>query len=253
MLKNRICVYLVNNQADYLKMVKNSVLTYVKHNKIPVKVIHIDRPDETFKTFCFSHNIEIIQKSNLFSDFFLANKYYLGDLNHSSILFLDGDTFVFGNVEKIFNFYENYDFVACENSWAYHQGYQLDFMKYKPFNGGIQLFNNFSHQKIFPNFLKTLSELLNGETNLGKWLQSSNNRWTAEEFTISRLVSDLNCAYFEREFCYNIKYEEDFHRMKESIVFHSYKNQWNRCCRILNHKTISTKLIRREKIENINV
>jgi len=241
-MSDKVCVYCLNGNPQYVKMVKHSILMLRQYSSLPIKVLFIDKPDDYFVSFCDENQVELLIKdwSGPEPDFFLTNKSYIEGIDSKSILFLDCDTFIFDNVEKIFDYYQDFDFVACENRWAYGQKYQLSFLKndVHPFNSGVMLFNNFSQKKIFSEFFNVFALLRSRTTPLGVWLSESGNQWTAEEFSIAKCVTDLELksTYFDRDYCYNIQWESDYAQMKNSIVFHSYTKQWETARRLLNKK-----------------
>ena len=210
-----------------------------QHSQLPIIALLIDStPEPTFLDFCNRHHVNIMLRNwhILDSSIFPSNKIYLKDIQADSVLFLDCDTLIFGDVNPIFEAHQE-DFVACENDWAYGQKYQLSFLPHgmKPYNSGVMLFNGGSHLNIFNNFESNYLELKTGGTPLGQWLVESGNRWTIDEFTISQVVARLNLRneYFKREHCHNIKWQQDFERMRESIVFHTYTRQWKEAVRLL--------------------
>lgn len=229
--KSFSCVYCLNDIEKYCKMFFNSVLMLRKHSNIPIKVIFIGSPSVKFVEFCSFYGVEIIEKK-LIQDgsYFPINKKYIGELPGESLLFIDCDTFINGNVEKIFEFYSDYDFVACCNYWVYGFNYDNSYLKnsIKPFNSGVMLFNNGFQNRIYEKFDENYHKIKTKNNPLGKWLFESGNGWTIEEFTVSKCVADLEIKtnYFERNHCYNIRCPNDFRRISESIIFHSYTKQW---------------------------
>lgn len=243
-MNKRICVYCVNNKLIYgkelyVEMAMNSIVMLKKHSNIPVCVIFIGEPPNNFVSFCDINDVKIICKEWMpgFENFFLANKSYVGEIDCESVLFIDSDTFIFDAVDRLFDAYDSVDFVGIENRWAYFENYRLDFLNkcMRPFNSGIMLFNNYSQKKIFSNFKSNLNGLWAGDNLLGEWLLSKNRKWTSEEFAISKGVADLELkvAYFPKEHCYNVQWERDFKTMNESIIFHSFAQQWEMCKRMV--------------------
>ncbi len=217
-------------------MLKNSISMVRKYNKeIKIKVISVGSSVEIN-----DDNLEVIVKpdNNVYP--FPLNKIHLREIQDESVLFLDCDTFIFDNVEEIYQEYQEYDFVACEDDWAYHKGYKLEFLtnKTKPFNSGVMFFNNYSHQKIYENLDKITNSLKITNPEFWNWLTKF--QWTMDEFVLTKIIDDLQLkhVYFQRKFAYNIKWKEDFDKMSESIIFHSYTNQWEKARERTNNETL---------------
>lgn len=212
-------------KEPYLTMAMNSLRMLRSHSSIPVICIVIGELNSVFEEFASHHKIHIFPRSQHQADpdNFLTNKLYLREFSKNHILFIDSDTFIFDDVNKIFDRYQDLDFVACENSWAYGKGYKSNI---KPFNGGILLMKD--SLKVFQGFEENYNLLKAGETEIGEWLHQTKNFWVVEEFSLSKGLSEsgLRCEYFERQFCYNVKWPQDFQSMQDSIIFHSYTGQW---------------------------
>lgn len=241
---NRACVYCLNTRHPYLLMAKTSISMLRKFSDIPIVALVVqDTWDSTlddFTQFAKQYQVDIEIKSPLkFADSFLINKSYLKDLDIDQILFLDSDTFIFGDVQHIFNSYRDYDFVACEDVWAYHQGYSLTFLEKmtRPFNSGVMFFNG-CHKEIYSQFKNVYLNLYEATCPLGQWLKETNNQWTLDEFAVSKIVDESNLKYthFHRRMAYNIRNKEDFCDMQESLVFHPYRGQWATVYENLLHK-----------------
>lgn len=213
----KACVYLLNNNPNYIKMACHSISMLRQHNDA-IKVIclcldNFDLPEEL--------NVEKIKVDNL-DNFFFSNKQHLGHLDYESILYIDSDTFIFGDVEKVFDY--DADFVGCENSWCYGQGFDL----FKPTNGGLLLFKNGSNKEIYKDFNYKLKNMNFDYPKLNEWIIKTNNEWTREEFLTSQIVEDLkiNRCFFNKSHCHTLMWKQDFETMKESIIFHTFTNQW---------------------------
>lgn len=211
----RACVYLLNNKTPYIDMASYSISMLRKHNT-SIKIVclcvgEIDLPFEAEK----------IQVENLMPNFFLANKQHIGIVDYEEVLFIDCDTFIFGDVEKLFDY--DYDFVGCQNNWAYFKGFNL----FKPTNSGVMLFKNNAHKKILYKFSKKLKTMDVDYPELDAWLKNT-NEWVREEFLISQIANDLSIksTFFKDEDVRMLQWNEDFERMHKSIIFHSFTQQW---------------------------
>jgi len=161
--------------------------------------------------------IEVVQREPI-NEYFFSNKHYIFECNEKSVLFLDVDTFVFGDVENIFKKYADVDFAACENRWH---------GKLVPkFNGGIQLYNNLWHKNLLK--MPVMCEFVKNEI----------AQHNLEEYAISLMVEQLESKYkiFERSDCHTILWQQDIQKCRESIVFHSYNQQWGQVDAFLKNK-----------------
>ena len=213
----RACVYLLNNKPPYVDMAVNSIYMLRTYNQ-SIKVICLCLEDVALPKYL---NVEKIPIKNL-GNFFFTNKQHLGSLDYEDILYIDSDTFIFGNIEKLFDY--EYDFVGCENTWAYFEGFNL----FNPTNGGVLLYKNNAHKKVYYKFAEKLKSMEADYPELDLWIKNK-NEWIREEFLTSQIVCDLSLSktFFEYEHCRLLKWEEDFDKMHESVIFHSFTNQWN--------------------------
>lgn len=198
-------------------MATHSITMLRKHNQ-NIKVVCLCIEDLELPEHL---NIEKIRVKNL-GDFFFTNKEHLSDLNYEEVLYIDSDTFIFGDIEKVFEY--DADFVGCENNWCYSQGFNL----FRPANGGVLLFKNKAHNKIYANFTNRLFSMGLNDPDLDYWIRKTKNEWTREEFLASQLALDLGLKtdFFKPEHCRLLQWTEDFLRMKESIIFHTFTPQW---------------------------
>jgi|SaaInlV_165m_DNA_1040744.scaffolds.fasta_scaffold03217_8 hypothetical protein len=228
----RSCVYYLNESKQHVKMALNSLKMLRFHNKnIPVRVFILSNefiPKYKFTKnlleFCSSNDIETVKKPIKY-DYFCSNKYLIKDCPEERILFIDSDTFIFGDVENIFKKYENCDFAGCKNKWV--EGRNWRFLNGNiPFNGGVQLYNNNSHKKILKKLPTTCNNL--GE-DLEKWIEGRMD-WNREEMAISKIVIEdkYSFKYFEKEDCMIPLVEDDLENFKKTTIFHSFTHLWER-------------------------
>lgn len=213
-------VYLINDHADYLNMATNSIAMLRKFNKnIKVLCLVVDGkvsfPDEL--------NVEVVSVENLDKNYFPSNKEHLKNISYDPFLYIDSDTFIFDDIEKIFNLYPQ-SFVGCENKWAYGKRFDL----FKPFNSGVVLFRGSSNKIVYDNFSVKLNNINDDHPKLCEWLNKY-NPWTKEEFLMSQIVenSTTEKTFFERNHVKITENVYDFININ-SIIFHTYTNNWGK-------------------------
>lgn len=247
------CVYLVNDHPKYMTMVINSVKMLRRHNdSIPIVVlfIYLDSISEAGSRFfelCKAFDVKIIERGWFNSpgeeDFFFINKTYLKDFEEDSILFIDADTFVFGDVGKIFKKYSGVSFVGCENKWMANWSNELISTSnpISPFNGGILLFNNGFHRECMVKLPDICKKIREKSHPISDWIyQTDPNGYHREEFGTSCNVADSGASYqyFDREYCYNILRPEDVNCCEQSIIFHSYVGNWQQIYNKINQAKV---------------
>jgi hypothetical protein len=170
-----------------------------------------------------SLNVELIDIKDIDPEYIHVNRQYMGDLECENILYIDSDTFIFDDVQKIFDYY-NKDFVGCENSWAYKQNFNL----FKPTNGGVLLFKNFAHKKIYEDFSYKLKYMNILYKDIWDWMVSIDNTYVREEFLISKIVEEekIKRCFFEKQ---HVKIPEEYKDVKDinTIIFHTFTSNWN--------------------------
>lgn len=168
------------------------------------------------------------------NDFFLVNKTCIAECPEESVLFIDVDTFIFGDVTELF--LEDVDFVACKNRWI--DWTQHEFFTVWPFNGGIQLFNNGLHRRLLADLPEQCQELATGNSPFSNWLRDEDRLWNVEEFAISKMVSDdgLKYRYFEDHQAKNCYGKDDINHPRKSLIFHPYTINWKQVYNMLKRK-----------------
>jgi hypothetical protein len=213
----KIVVYILNNNTFYLKMAINSISMLRKHNN-KIKILCL--ATEAIK-IPENLNVEIKIIKNIDENYFPSNKTHLLNVEHSSVLYLDCDTFIFDDIKKIFNNCSK-DFYGNENNWTY----SLGFNKFKPFNSGVLLFNNYSHKKIYEDFKFKLINFKKFYPDVCDWMDNIKNHWVRDEFLLSSVVYEdkISCDFFEKKYVKITEKSQDF---KDTIVFHSFASNWN--------------------------
>lgn len=224
----KVIVYILNNKSFYLKMFINSVRMLRKYNN-KIKVLCLTTNDFAIPQ---DLNVEIQPIKNLDENYFPSNKAHLLNLEYKSIIYLDCDTFIFDDIEKIFNECTK-DFYGSENTWAYNLG----FNKFKPFNSGVLLFRNYSNKKIYEDFNFKIKNFKKLYPELNKWMNEINNHWIKDEFLISSTVFEnkISSDFFQKKYVKIIEKPLD---INNTIVFHSFTNNWSIVNNIVNKNNI---------------
>jgi hypothetical protein len=212
-------VYLLNNNLNYLKMASKSMYMLRSFND-EIKIICLCTSKINLPDFL---DVELIEIKDLDPDYIHVNRQYMGDIECENILYVDSDTFIFDDVQKIFDYYDK-DFVGCENTWAYKQNFNL----FKPTNGGVLLFKNFAHKKIYEDFSYKLKHMNILYKDVWDWMSSINNLYVREEFLISSIAEEqkIKRCFFER---HHVKIPEDYKDIKNinTIIFHTFTSNWS--------------------------
>ncbi len=229
---SRAVVYCINDDAKYRRMFLNSVKMLRGHNAtIPVKLIYIDGSHDLAESLK-PYDVEILNRPAYRPEakYFSINKWYLKDVVEDSVLYLDVDTFVNGDVGVFFDRYRT-DFTAVESSWAYGKGWNLDFLPNKglPYNSGVQLFQGGYHRKMFSLLPEAFDRLSTHDTPLAEWSWDYYDGCLREEIACSLILAESGGSYmkFTPQDVYNIQRVEDIPRCHEPVIFHSYTNQWD--------------------------
>lgn len=221
--KFMICLYLVNEEPAYIAMLSFSLKLLRLHNpNIPVVVYFIQDGKEdsrnlalnevsralnklpnnydTFKAFCDELNVEIRVRIPKEKSYYSLHRLLLQEVNDQTVLLLDGDTFIFDNIEDFPTIYADFDFVATPNSWGMVNPVPGLDSKFKSFNSGVVLCQNGTFQKWMNSLGDYCQKLYDGDHPLSKWLWSvSADCVGREELAASLFVLDngVKYSYFE--------------------------------------------------------
>jgi hypothetical protein len=245
----RAVAYVANANALYMEMLKTSIHLLRQHNSsIPTTVYFIEgeagRLPADFRDFCRAWNVHVRAYRDLATGYFQDNKVRLAEANVRSMLLLDADTFVFADVEELFDAYEKFDVVACTNDWAWNRGYRGEYIPGSPapLNSGIVLCSS-RFLNAWTTRMPELHEALRAGTRyrrLSAWLyEVSATAYNREEFalTICSAHPGFCSAHFDESDCKLLKFKRldadlaDFRRSTK--LFHSYSPYWRNCVRYL--------------------
>lgn len=256
----RCVVYITNENSSYIYMLMNSVTMLRHHNKtVPIRVFVIkDGSSQTIhrnglpvesdwadawvkllKVSAADENLEIIEKPPIElpgeEGFFHMNRVYMGDLDCDSLLFLDADTFVFGDVEKIFDAYVDCKFAAAPAKWVKDRGFNVQWLSgYNPISSGVMLFNDGMHADWAKKMPHHSYQLRTGHP-MGTWLRTQHeDMLLREEFATNIWASTITSSYLSLEHCQLIIVESDYDLLGQAIIFHCYTPNWRRAFNKLN-------------------
>lgn len=237
-------VFILNNKNNYLKMAINSISMLRKYNS-DIKVLCLTTEPIPFPK---NLNVEIILINNIDENYFLSNKVYISNIESPTVLYIDADTFIFDDVEKLFDSYKDYDICGCENKWAY----KSNFNDFKPINGGVLLFNNYSHKIIYEDFNFKLKNINKLYPKINKWIKEINNDWVKEEFLTSAVIHEekIPFAFFNNNHVKLIEDPKDIENPHQEIIFHSFTNNWALARRSINK--INVKIFKKYKNIKLN-
>lgn len=266
--------YCVNDRPFYMYMCLNSIKMLRQHNaSIPIKLILVrgfstDRPEmgcyistEDFLRECANLSVDVLSKPwrdiEGEESYFPINKTYLAQLEEDRhVLFIDVDTFIFGDVASLFDKYSDVDVAACCNRWVLKErGWNNQFLSTSrdvaPFNSGIMLFNNGWHHGRYEQWGEFVRDIRQGDSALARWLTETNRVWNREEMALSAMIadSDASYAYFDREDAYNVHWPDDLFELEKSLIAHTYTENWKKAYNNLRgsatKKKFRPKLLRR--------
>jgi hypothetical protein len=241
--------YVVNNAPRYMEMAKTSIHLLRQHNRtVPVTVFLVEQPQHRrprdFYDFCEEWEVDLQRRRDVGTGYFQDNKVHLAGCTGDLVLALDADTFVFADVDELFNAYAGFDLVACANDWVWHLDYRADLIPGGPLplNSGVALCSS-EFLAAWTTAMPSLHEALRtgtGNPSLTDWLyRASATAYNREEFgmTICSARADFRTDCFDERDCKLLKYRRldrdlaDFRACTR--IFHSYSQHWRRCLRHL--------------------
>jgi hypothetical protein len=234
-----------------MKMVCNSVLMLRKHNRtVPVKIYFLrdgSRATDgrmlslnSLEQFSIKSFLEVCKQLNVIveevapvdtknmrpelKNYFFVNRVHFSNSCEDSVLHIDGDTFINGDVEEIFEKHRECDMAVPASAWLKQQGvsglscFGRDI---PPFNAAVMLFNKNLCKKWASEILCYLDKTLDFT-----WFD--NSKMPIEEIATNWWASDNapNIDFFPHSECYPIMIHADLLSPPKSIITHSYVTQW---------------------------
>lgn len=229
-----VCAYLLNDSnPPYFFMALNSLKTLRHFNRdIPVKLFLIEDSGSsnrllpwpyhvtksTFLRKCDQYNVEVIKKQPIRfpgdENFLLMQRAYLAELADDTVLYLDADTFFFGDITKVIKDNLEHDVLGCEN---YDIPTCYINSKSVSINGGVVLWNNGLIRKWCEKLPYYSSAIKAGKYDHASPLLRQKILLREEaSIGIFALENNLKYKYFEKTECLlsNLKY-------RYPVIFHS--------------------------------
>jgi hypothetical protein len=212
-----------------------------EHNSsIPVRVILVEDqfPEpKKFLDFCQTTQVEVWKRPQLDGEnYFQNNKVYLREFQESSVLLLDSDTFIMGDVQALFDAYQHFDVTACRNDWVWSFGFKREYLPRLevPLNSGVALYNQEFGQAWARTMIPYAAMLQEGSKyqELSNWLyQIHPKAYNREEFAFSICASEgFNIGHFKDEHCKVARWPHDLTTFQRStLIFHSFTHKWQEC------------------------
>jgi hypothetical protein len=233
-MRQRSLAFVVNGEKKYQKMTTNAIRMIREHNKrIHIRVfLTEDSPD-------FENEIkdqaEVVRKTPI-DPYHCGNRGFVGECPEPSIISLDSDIFLFGDIEKLFDAYQDYDVVACRNNWVFSHGWEQAFIPELEcsLNSGVVIWNNDLAKKWQEKAPIICQELVDREKRkpLCDWLWNGHSKGLLrEEVAFSLFVAEekLKYAYFKDEECRISQFDYDWKEPENSLLFHSFSSHWQKC------------------------
>ena len=233
-------------------MVCNSIWMLRKHNKhLPVRVYLLKDQSQithsialalnaktTFDTLkllelCRYLNVEVREVSPYqidepyLKDYFFINRIHFASSTEDSVLHIDGDTFIWGDIEPLFDLYTEAEMAVPRSQWIKQRfscksiGRDID-----PFNAGVMLFNKGLCKKWAEDLLPYLRK-----TYTAPWFDIKKLAW--EEMATNWWAIDnvQNIQYFKDTQCFPLRDPNDLNDLCKSLIIHTYVSQWEQAYR----------------------
>lgn len=241
----RVCCYLSSGDNFFCKMVLTSIKTLRQYNKtVKVRVFLIGTDHQTkIDVAAKDLNIEIIRKPSL-SNYFCLNRQYLSECDEECVLYIDGDTFIFGDIELLFDNHKNVDFAAATDDYItgctdwcqenllkdYHS---LGAIPVPVFNGGILLWNNGKIRDWAESLPEMCEKLQDKQFSVTPWLFGNNRDcYHKETFCICFHVAQKRLKYeiMGKNEVVNLFSWDDYYAWenRDFIVYHTFTQNWDR-------------------------
>jgi len=179
----------------------------------------------SFSNLCEELNVEVrVRKSKQEEAYYSLHRLLLQEIEEETVLLLDGDTFIFGNIEGFPQMYAGYDFVATPNSWGMvHPVPGLD-PNFRSFNSGVVLCQNGVFKRWMDSIGDYCQRLYDGCHPQSEWLWSVSAECAGrEELAASLFVLDngLKYRYFENEHVQMGSYDSN------ARILHTLSPNWH--------------------------
>lgn len=176
--------------------------------------------------------VEIVEKDPLTFEgeegFFHIHRHLFKDAIEDSLLFIDADTFIFGNVEDLFERYKEYDYVGLPIPNL--ADWDKKWLPFNPYNSAVNLWNNgwitkFAHA--LPKYCKLIREK---EHPCSDWCYSRCSKCTGrEEISTSLFINDNNIKHtlWDKWDVRNSSSYIDYDESPYTYIFHTFTHNWS--------------------------
>lgn len=248
-MNRSICVYLVSDDPFYCRMALTSIIMLRQYNKeIKVRVFIIGNRKTKIDDYAEQLRLEVVHRPPTPAaqeyNYFCLNREYLAECKEETILYIDSDTFIFGNVDSICERYQDVDFAAAQDDWIINtpdwqqqhllESYaQLGVQPVPVFNGGLTLWNKGCVRDWAKKLAITCKELYERKYVLTPWLFGDNRGgYHRETFAICFYIAKKGLRYqlMDNKDVVNLFAEKDWRAWnnKDYIVYHCFTQNWQR-------------------------
>lgn len=241
----------------YCNMVLTSIAMLRRHNgHIPVRVFLIDKTKRQTNLDIFSKHLkfDVCRRPPLDPGYFCHNREYLSECTEDSVLHIDGDTFIFSDVERLFDTHSLVDFAGATDDWItgtpdwsdadLKTCYKLLGCNGVPvFNGGITLWNNRTIRD-WADGMRGMCDLLLGKLPLPWLFRDNRNGYHRETFSVCFHIAARGLTYgiMGKKEVVNLFGPDDLAAWgnKDYVIYHCFTQNWSQFARQV--YTVSTNL-----------
>ena len=246
------CVYLISERPKYSRMLKSSVAGLRRHSPDVPVIVFVVTPDplgeEAAQQIAELEKlvdvVRAVEPLDVESGYFCDNKQHLADTGFAHFLYLDADTFVFGDIRRLFDEYAHCDLVARPSDWAFRVGYRASMVPdvLCPVNGGVVLMSDAFVQQWAQQMRTWNAEVRDGleYPELVAWLEriSPHKLWPREEWSLALAAwrGDYRVALMTDRDCHLLADDPENEiaaNWVRSTIFHTYTAYWERCAKRL--------------------
>ena len=234
-------VYAINSFHPFGKMAFQSIKTLRKHNRdVFIKIINTGEQLQ-IPEYCYP--CEQLLMQGVFQRF-PDDKSLIGTLEDENIIYLDADTFIFDDIEKLFVGHSHK--FSARLSWTYQNtnhwfsNYEINWQKnlsiigskrVPVFNSGVLIFKEGAHQMLYGAWVQNITRFHQGEL-----LSVYGGERLYEQIALSLSIGLLSVPYCllsprEHSYAWNDELSD------ETVVLHTtskwYDDYWNRYCKDL--------------------
>ena len=238
-----MCWFSINSLRYYNKSIEIEILYICDNGKNNRKIANLNDFDLGIPWFTREMFFEEISNYNVTFRFIYdcdlgeetgfpgAQRKEFLKVKGDNILLLDSDTFVFDDIQVLFDHVKDCDIIAAKTEWGDHGG-MLPIMgnKFCPFNSGVVLFKNKLLQKYGSDVFDLILEIKHEKNDLGKWYgdyERTNNpneilKLGREEMAFSYWVvrENLRYSYFDHNEVQTVNYKP------KTIIYHTMTQNW---------------------------